>query len=202
MYRRAPVCHLGPILTLALAEIAVFARLVFRSADGEPNWIIGWDFRSAVAPWLIYGWDAIRAGVAPLWCPFVAAGSPFYLNPQTQIYSPLSLLLGGLFGYSYRMAQLHTLTLMLLGGIGAYALAFTVWRERMPALLAGLCYQLCGVHLYTATSATGPCWRRSRWRRGSSYRWCCRSTGGRAGDFRCWPGRCSGCSRRATQASF
>ena len=107
--------------------------------------------------WLIYGWDAIRAGVAPLWCPFVAAGSPFYLNPQTQIHSPLSLLLGGPVRVLVPDGSVAHADADAAGlGSGAYALAFSVWRERMPALLAGLCYQLCGVlygHLSDSTDA-------------------------------------------------
>jgi hypothetical protein len=145
MYCPGLVRHSRPILALALAEVAVFAQLLFTGAGGIPFRVIPWDFRSAQAPWIIYGWDSIRAGFWPLWCPYAASGLPFFANPQTQIYSPLALIFGGLFGYSYRLAQVHLVLMMLVGGVGAYALATSVWRERAPALLAGLCYQFSGV---------------------------------------------------------
>jgi Bacterial membrane protein YfhO len=136
------VKHLGSVLALLLAEIGVFARLLFADADGVPYRMIPWDFRSASAPWIIYGWDAIRAGFLPLWCPYAGAGVPFFLNPQTQVYSPLAVVLGTLFGYSYRVAQTHSVALMFIGGAGAYALSHHLWRDRGAALVTGLCFEL------------------------------------------------------------
>jgi hypothetical protein len=136
------VKHLGSIVALLLAEIGVFARLLFADADGVPYRMIPWDFRSASAPWLIYGWDAIRAGFWPLWCPYAGAGVPFFLNPQTQIYSPLAITLGTLFGYTYRVAQTHSVALMFIGGMGAYALSHHLWGDRRAALVTALCFEL------------------------------------------------------------
>jgi Bacterial membrane protein YfhO len=137
--------HLGSIALLFAVEVAAFVRLLVLDADGVPYRLIPWDFRSLGAPWLVYGWDAIRAGFLPLWCPYVAAGVPFFLNPQTQIYSPLSILIGTVFGYSVRIAQIHSFLMMVIGGIGAYALAHWLWRNRVAAIFAGLCFELSGL---------------------------------------------------------
>ncbi|MGA7743385.1 MAG: hypothetical protein WBP56_21270 [Polyangia bacterium] len=137
--------HLGSIALLLAVEVTAFVRLLVLDPDGVPYRLIPWDFRSLGAPWLIYGWDAIRAGFLPLWCPYVAAGVPFFLNPQTQIYSPLSILIGTVFGYSVRIAQIHSFLMMAIGGIGAYALAHWLWRNRMAAIFVGLCFELSGL---------------------------------------------------------
>jgi hypothetical protein len=142
MYCSARMYHLGPIIALLCAEIGVFSRLLFADQNGVPYRMIPWDFRSAVAPWLIFAWDAIKAGFWPLWCPYTGAGTPFFINPQTQLYSPLSLLLGSLGGYSFRVAQFHSVALMSVGGLGAYFLAHALWRRRSAGLIAGLCFQL------------------------------------------------------------
>ncbi|HEY5283773.1 MAG TPA: hypothetical protein VIM14_13360, partial [Polyangia bacterium] len=120
----------------------MFARLIFATDDGTPFRLIPFDFRMCCAPWLIYGWDMIRAGCWPLWCPYAGAGTPFFLNPQTQTYSPFALLLGPLFGYSYRLAQLHEVAMIALAGVGAYGLSNAIWKSRSAALLSGLCYGL------------------------------------------------------------
>jgi hypothetical protein len=142
MYCSARMYHLGPIMALLCAEVGVFSRLLFADQNGVPYRMIPWDFRSAVAPWLIFAWDAIKAGIWPLWCPYVGAGTPFFINPQTQLYSPLSLFLGSLTGYSFRVAQFHSVALMFVGGVGAYFLAHALWRRRSAGLIAGLCFQL------------------------------------------------------------
>jgi len=122
--------------------MSVFALLLFANAEGVPYRLIPWDFRSLTAPWLIYGWDLIRSGFLPLWCPYAGAGVPFFINPQTSLYSPLSLILGPLLGYSYRLAQVHTVLMLLIGGIGAYALSCSIWKSRSGALISGLCFEL------------------------------------------------------------
>jgi hypothetical protein len=134
--------HIAAIALLLVVEAAAFIRLLVVDPDGVPHRLIPWDFRSLGAPWLIYGWDAIRAGFAPLWCPYVAAGAPYFLNPQSQVYSPLAIVIGTVFGYSVRGVQIHSVLMMMIGGIGAYGLAYQMWRHRVGALFAGLAFEL------------------------------------------------------------
>ena len=133
--------HRWPILAIVIATVLVFARLIFAS-KGVPFRVIPWDFRMAGAPWLIYGWDMIRAGHWPLWCPYAGAGTPFFINPQTHVYAPPAILLGLLFGYSYRMVQLYSVASIAFAGVGAYGLSYSFWRSRSAALLSGLCFGL------------------------------------------------------------
>ena len=133
--------HRWPIFAILIATVLVFARLIFAS-NGVPFRLIPWDFRMAAAPWLIYGWDMIRAGHWPLWCPYAGAGMPFFINPQTHVYAPPSILLGLLFGYSYRLVQLHCVATIALAGVGAYGLSYSIWQSRSAALLSGLCFGL------------------------------------------------------------
>src|SRR5512145_1227422 len=126
--------HVPAIGILTMAVVSVFALLLFANADGVPYRLIPWDFRSLCGPWLTYGWDMIRAGMWPLWCPYAGGGVPFFINPQTALYSPLIILVGLLFGYSYHVAQVLTVAMLLVGGVGAYVLAHSIWRNRAAAV--------------------------------------------------------------------
>lgn len=137
--------HAGSLVVLAVALVSVFALLLFTNADGVPFRLIPWDFRSLLVPWVTYGWDVIKSGSLPLWCPYAGGGVPIFINPQTWIYSPLSLLFGPLFGFSFRQGQLITVLMMWIGGVGAYTLAFSILKTRTSALLTGLCFELSSV---------------------------------------------------------
>ncbi|HEY5958487.1 MAG TPA: hypothetical protein VIV60_18120, partial [Polyangiaceae bacterium] len=137
--------HAWSVLFLAFAVLSVFALLLFNSSEGVPYRLIPWDFRSLCVPWHVYGWDMIRARMWPLWCPYVGGGVPFFINPQTGIYAPLTLVLGAVFGFSFRLAQILTVMMLFVGGFGTYALSVTIWRNRMAAVLSALCFELSSV---------------------------------------------------------
>lgn len=156
--------HVPAIGILTMAVVSVFALLLFANADGVPYRLIPWDFRSLCGPWLTYGWDMIRAGMWPLWCPYAGGGVPFFINPQTALYSPLIILVGLLFGYSYHVAQVLTVAMLLVGGVGAYVLAHSIWRNRAAAVVTGICFELSSAlfchmeHLSIITSAALAPW--------------------------------------------
>jgi hypothetical protein len=127
---------------MALVHVAAFAKLLFLNPEGVPYALIPWDFATAYQPWLTYTADCLRAGTLPLWNPHIGAGTPFFVNPQSQMYSPLTVLVGLVFGYSYRVAQIQSVFTLLAGGYGAYALSHRLWRNRWAALVSGLAYQL------------------------------------------------------------
>ena len=131
--------HALPVAALALLHVCVFAKLIF-AHDGVPYAVVPWDFRTISYPWLAYLSDGIHAGHFPLWCPYSAAGTPFFANGANMVYSPVTLLFATLFGYSIRGLQLQLVAMIFVGGLGAYALAYRLWRSRSAALVAGLCF--------------------------------------------------------------
>ncbi len=132
--------HVYALGALLLLNPIIFAKLVFLRGDGAPYLILQWDFAAQYCPWLIYIGDSFRAGVIPRWVPYVAGGTPFFINPQTQLYSPLTLFIATLFGYSERTAQLQSVLMMFMGGVGAYLLSYALWRNRWSALVTGVCF--------------------------------------------------------------
>lgn len=128
------------LLSLFVLHLIIFAKLIFLTPEKVPYATIPFDFASAYSRWLVYIGDSFHAGIVPLWVPYVAAGSPFFINPQSQLYSPVTLIIGSLLGYSQRTAQLQTVMTLLFGGVGAYLLAYALWRSRWSALVAGICF--------------------------------------------------------------
>lgn len=131
--------HVPALCALLLLNVVVFARLVFRH-DGVPYATVPFDFASQYSVWLVYIGDCFKSGFFPLWSPYVGAGTPFFINPQSQLYSPLTLLIAPTLGYTQFAAQLQSVFMLFFGGCGAYALAYTLWRSRSAAMVTAVCF--------------------------------------------------------------
>ncbi|MBU6428727.1 MAG: hypothetical protein KGR26_06955, partial [Cyanobacteria bacterium REEB65] len=126
-------------MALLLAfHCAVYARLIFQAIGSGPYLALKWDFASQYYPWISYAADGLRAGRLPLWCPFVAGGTPFFLNPQSQLYFPGTWLMAAIGGYSPYTAQLQCLATVLFGAVGAYCLSSALWSSRLAAMVTAL----------------------------------------------------------------
>jgi hypothetical protein len=132
--------HRGPLLLLAALHVLVFVRSLFVVAGGIFN--VPWDFDNSYHRFLVYIGDCFRSGALPLWNPYAAAGTPFFVHPQSQIWSPVTLVLASLAGYTRDLAQRQLILTVLLGGVGAYLLAFALWRSRAAAFVSALCFDL------------------------------------------------------------
>lgn len=132
----------GPTIgALFLVHLVCFSRhLLFE--DGAPGLLAPWDFASQYYPWLVYGSDVLKSGSFPFWNPYSSCGTPFFLNPQSQLLSPVTLLIGSTVGYSHRVAQSQLVLTLFVGGVGTYALAFALWKDRSAALLAAMGFSL------------------------------------------------------------
>lgn len=132
--------HTLPFFALAAVHVLVFARSLFSVSAGF--FIIPWDFDGSYHRFLVFVGDCFRSGMLPLWNPYNAAGTPFFANPQSQMWSPVTLVVGTLFGYTHDLAQRQLIFTILLGGAGAYLLSFSRWRSRGAALVTALCFDL------------------------------------------------------------
>lgn len=132
--------HLYALGALFILHLLVFARLIFLTPEKTPFAVIPFDFANQYSRWLVYIGDSFAAGIVPLWVPYVGAGTPFFINPQTQMYSPVTLVVATLLGYSQRTAQLQSVMMLFFGGVGAYLLAYSLWRTRWSALVTATCF--------------------------------------------------------------
>lgn len=147
-YRRlAP--HLGPLAGLFALHVAVFQRSL-RGSDGIPDFYVPYDFFNSYARILIFISDCLRVGALPLWFPYGHAGTPFVVNPQSQLWSPLTWLVSLTVGYDPLVVQQQQFLLMLFGSMGVYFLGYNLWVRRASALLAAVAFNFTSARLCNA----------------------------------------------------
>ena len=141
--------HLPPLAVLTCLHVAVFARTLNGTA-GMPERVIPYDFPTTYARFLIFISDTFRAGALPLWYPYGHAGTPFFVNPQSELWSPVTWLVSLLGGYDLLVAQRQLLLTILVGSIGLYALAYSLWKNRWAALFAAMAFNFTSARLCNA----------------------------------------------------
>ncbi len=140
--------HLAPLGILTLLHFAVFERSL-RGKDGIPGNIIPYDLGDSYARFLMFISDSLHAGAWPIWYPYGQAGTPFLLNPQSQIWSPITWLLS-IPGYTLLLVQWQVFTTLLLGSFGVYFLANNLWNKRWAALLGAIAFNFTSARLLNA----------------------------------------------------
>ena len=141
--------HWGPITGLVLLHVAVFERSL-GGAGGLPNQPIPYDYFNYCALLLIFVSDCLRAHVLPLWFPYGHAGTPFFMNPQSQMWSPVTWLVSLTFGYDPLIAQQQEFVFILLGSIGVYSLGYSLWGHRSSGLVAAIAFNFTSARLCNA----------------------------------------------------
>lgn len=145
--RRRIWYHGVALLVLLTLHGIVFAPWLVLEADGLPSALVPWDFIDSYHRLLLFISDTFRAGALPTWFPYGNAGQPHFLNPQNQLWNPLTWLFTWLGGYTLVLAQWQLILTLLMGGIGAYALAHQLCRRRMAALFTAIAYSLTSARL-------------------------------------------------------
>jgi len=133
--------NLAPLGLLGALNIVIFARLWTILTADFPDMLVPWDFRSGFAPFLVLLGDSLKAGFLPLWNPYVAAGMPYYIYPSSQMFSPVTLIIGSVLGYSFRIAQAQLLLTVYFGAVGVYLLSKSLWNCRWAAFISAVAFQ-------------------------------------------------------------
>jgi hypothetical protein len=141
--------HYGMLAALTLLHVTVFIRSL-HGKGGVPSLTIPYDFFNSYARFLIFISDCLRAGALPIWFPYGHAGTPFFINPQSQMWSPVVWIVSLVFGYGPLGAQRHEFLFLLFGSFGAYFLAHSLWGRRASALLAAIAFNFTSARLCNA----------------------------------------------------
>jgi len=121
-----------------------------RGSGGIPVNTIPYDFMDTYSRFVIFISDSLGAGALPLWYPYGHAGIPFFANPQSQMWSPVTWIIGGLFRYDLLTVQRQLFLTILAGSFGIYFLAFTLWTKRSAALLSAIAFNFTSARLCNA----------------------------------------------------
>jgi hypothetical protein len=105
-------------------------------------------------PWRAFARALIHQGTFPAWNPHVFAGTPFFSNPQTGIFSLFSLPLW-ILPLNYGIGVGAALKLWA-GGFGTYLLVRQLRLGFLPGLLAGVSFAFCALNIVWLTHETLP----------------------------------------------
>ncbi len=141
--------HAWPLFALTLLHVVVLARSL-SGRDGLPDLAVPFDFPSSYSRFLVFISDSLRVGAWPIWFPYGHAGTPFFLNPQSELWSPITWLVSLFGGYDLLTAQRQLFVTVLVGSIGAYAFAFILWKDRWAALLTAVAFNFTSARLCNA----------------------------------------------------
>jgi hypothetical protein len=153
--------YLGPLLlgfkvfaaTSTLYAFAPWQHLTPPDAQSYFNLVLT-DVPMADYPWRFFAREMIRDGVFPAWNPHVFAGTPFYSNPQTGIFSLFSLPIWVL-PINYGIALGAALKLWA-GAFGCYLLVRELRLGFLPGLLAGVAFAFSALNITWLTHETLP----------------------------------------------
>ncbi|MDX2176969.1 MAG: hypothetical protein SF028_10930 [Candidatus Sumerlaeia bacterium] len=129
--------------------IFIYRNLLFDLAGADSRHLLHWDTTWYHWPILVYISDCFRAGLLPSWLPFMSTGYPIIGDPQSQMWSPITLGVAFTFGYSFFVVQLQMVAQTMLAGLGCYALGRRLgWMQAVCALF-GILYVTSGHFLST-----------------------------------------------------
>jgi hypothetical protein len=103
------------------------------------------DVPLVVRPWHELMRRLLHDGVLPAWNSHVLTGIPFIANPQTGLFSPLSLPLW-ILPFSYALGLVAALKLWV-AGLGTYLLVRELRLGFLPGLLAAVAFAFCSMNV-------------------------------------------------------
>jgi hypothetical protein len=136
-----------------LALLLVFLAANFKLVTGAQGPV--WDADVYFSPAFTLVADHARAGRIMLWNPWIAAGSPDYAEPELGAVSPVTLLVGLLFGGTSSGFRAYYLLIWFLGPLGMLLFARYLGCPVWAALVVSLGIAFSG--FYTG-HAQHTCW--------------------------------------------
>lgn len=147
---RLPWARHWPFLAALLGWHVTVLERSLRGSHGIPERIVPYDFIDSYSRFLVFISDTLRAGALPTWFPYGHAGAPFFMQPQSQLWSPITWFVSLVFGYDLLVAQRQLLFTLLFGSVGVYALAYNLWSRRSSALVAAVAFNFTSARLCNA----------------------------------------------------
>jgi uncharacterized membrane protein YfhO len=130
--------------------MAVFFRSFFLGPEGHLREMTPFDFADTYSRFLVFISDCLRNGTWPTWFPYNQAGLPFFINPQSQLWSPITWLVSLTSGYTLLAAQRQLILTFFFGSLGLYTLAYTLYQRRPAAFVAAVAYAFTSARLCNA----------------------------------------------------
>lgn len=108
----------------------------------------------AMFQWHRYISECFHQGILPLWCPYSRLGYPFFGDPQSGLYYPVTLLFALLYKYNVFTANAEFSIHLIIASTGMYKLLKVLKYDELPAVTFGIVYALSGIFVSNAMHYT------------------------------------------------
>jgi hypothetical protein len=110
-----------------------------------------WDMTNQVFVWHRFISECFHAHILPVWCPYSRLGYPFFADPQSGLFYPITWLLTYFFHYSLYTNDLEYTIHVIGAAFGMRFLLRSLDTGRYTACIFGLVYALSGPFVSNAT---------------------------------------------------
>jgi len=122
---------------------------------------VKYDMIDCYFPWRFYIGECLQHGKFPFWNPYQDLGYPIHADPSSGVWYPFVWIIGYFFGYNVYTIGMEMCIHVFIAAIGFYKLAKTLNLTNHVAVIAAVCYMLCGVFVGNAQHLTytiSACW--------------------------------------------
>lgn len=137
------VKKISPYLILILAQQIIYFRLSFTPFSRDYR--LGGDFLTFHYLINLFNSDAYRAGIVPLWNPYIHSGFPWATGLEYKVFYPVQILVSLIVGYSYEVMQREFMLMILVGGIGVYRLLQAFKLTTCASLFGAISFLSSGI---------------------------------------------------------
>lgn len=130
------------VIVIAFWQVALFRHLLL------------WDQINATFPNRFYATECIRSGFLPAWLPYQFTGIPFFTDPQSGTWYPITWIVACLHRYNFFLLNLEFISTIIIGGSGMFILAKKWTEDNSSALFSAICYSCCGIFVSNAEHLT------------------------------------------------
>ena len=120
-----------------------------------------WDMTDQVFVWHRFISECFHHHLLPLWAPYSRFGYPFFADPQSGLFYPITWIFTCCFHYSLYTNNLEFIACVIGAAFGMKFLLESLRVERFTACIFGLVYALSGSFVSNASHITftsGLCW--------------------------------------------
>ena len=127
-----------------LVVTACFQTLVFAS------FTMKWDMMNQFLPCRYFISECLNHHIFPLWCPYINFGYPFYADPQSGLFYPITWLVALTAGYNVYAIGLEYVLHVAIAAISFYYLLKSFELDNYTAVVFGIVYCMSGMFVSNA----------------------------------------------------
>ena len=116
----------------------------------DASFTMKWDMMNQFLPCRYFISESLRHHSFPLWCPYINFGYPFFADPQSGVFYPVTWLLSLTLGYNAYIIGLEYVLHVAIAAIAFFYLLKSFNIDIYAAVAFGLVYCLSGVFIGNA----------------------------------------------------